>query len=185
MSKIGKVPISIPEGVKVLLENKSVEVSGPKGTLNLKLPKLIKAVLKDKNIEVTRDNDSEKARSLHGLFRSLIANMVQGVCQGYFKTLELSGTGFRASLESGNLKLIVGFSHPVIVKPGKGISFEVKDNIIIKVLGADKYLVGQTAASLRKIKPPDDYKGKGIRYQGEVIKLKPGKAAKVGQASEG
>ena len=124
------------------------------------------------------------ARSLHGVSRTLIANMVKGVVEGYFKTLELHGTGYRVSKEGNNLKLLVGFSHPVIIEPPEGIKFEVEGKDVIKVSGIDKQLVGQTAASIRDIRKPDAYKGKGIRYQGEEVKTKPGKAAKAGAGVE-
>lgn len=185
MSRVGKKPIPVPQKVTVKTTEGKVIVSGPKGQLELKLEPEIKAEIKDNQVLVERQAETKSAKSLHGLTRTLIDNMIKGVTQGFSKTLELQGTGYRVSLEGGNLKLLVGFSHPVIVEPLPGIQFQVEGNNIIKVSGIDKQLVGQVSASIRSIKKPDPYKGKGIRYQGEKVKKKPGKAAKVGAAAEG
>lgn len=178
MSRIGKKPIQIPEEVKVEITDDGVVVSGPKGRLNLKLRREIKVREENKKIIVERARNTKLTRSLHGLTRTLIANMIEGVTKGFSKTLELVGVGFRAALEGENLILKVGFSHPVRVVPSRGIKFEVLKNKI-KVLGIDKQVVGDMAAKIRKIRQPEPYKGKGIRYEGEEIKKKPGKAAKV------
>jgi len=184
MSKIGKLPIKIPEGVSVKKEAGRIFVSGPKGELEFKLPSQVKVEKKDDELLVSRESDEGKAKALHGTVRQHIANMIVGVYQGFSKTLEIVGTGYRASLEGEKLVLLLGFSHPVEVSPPEGIKFEAVERKI-KISGFNKVLVGQTAAEIRKIKPPDAYKGKGIRYEGEEIKLKPGKAAKVGIGAAG
>lgn len=185
MSRIGRKPIEIPSGVTVEIKDGEVLVSGPKGDLTIKIRPEIKVKTEEGKIKVERKNDSRLSRSLHGLTRTLIANAIEGVVNGFVKTLKIVGTGYRASLEGENLVLNVGFSHPVKVSPPPGIKFEIEGNDKIKVLGADKSLVGETAARIRKIRPPDVYKGKGIRYEGEEIKLKPGKALKTGAAQGG
>ena len=182
MSKIGKQPITILEGVTVKIDQNTVAVSGPLGQLNLKVRPEIKVVEENGQILVTPKNKSRMARALHGLTRTLISNMIKGVTKNFEKTLELQGVGYRVALEDQNLNLSLGFSHPVIFQPPAGIKFSVEGNNLIKISGIDKQLVGQTTALIRVIKPPDAYKGKGIRYQGEVVKLKPGKAAKTGTA---
>lgn len=180
MSRIGKLPIKISEGAIVKLQNGSLLVEGSLGKLKLNVHRLIKIEIKDGKIIVSRKKESKMARSLHGLTRALVANMVEGVTQGYSKVLELHGTGYRARLEGEKLVLRLGFSHPVTVKPPEGIKFKLKEEKEINVSGIDKQLVGNTAASIRAIAPPEPYKGKGVRYQGEVVRKKPGKAAKVG-----
>lgn len=179
MSKIGRVPIEVPEQVTVRIKDGEVSVAGPKGELDFRLPFGVKVKKAEDKLLVTRESDEAKARALHGTVRQHIANMVKGVSEGWAKTLEIVGTGYRASLEGEKLVLSVGFSHPVEVLPPEGIRFEVAGGKI-KVSGIDRVLVGQVAAKVRKIKPPDPYKGKGIRYEQEVVKLKPGKAAKIG-----
>lgn len=178
MSRIGEQPIEIPEGVEIRVTNSEIEVRGPKGSLNLKLRKEIKVKKENGEIIVKRVNETKLAKSLHGLTRTLIANMIEGVTRGFSKTLELIGVGYRAALEDQNLVLKVGFSHPVKITPPPGIRLEVSGRKI-KVLGIDKQAVGEVAARIRKIRPPDSYKGKGIRYEGEKIKKKPGKTAKT------
>lgn len=182
MSRIGQKPIKIPEGVIVEIKNGEVSVTGPKGSLVQKTNPRIKVEINQGQIEVKRLADDKLSRSLHGLTRSLLANMVEGVQNEFSKTLELVGTGYRAKLEGQKLILSLGFSHPVEWQPLAGISITVEDSNIIKISGADKGLVGQSAAKIRAIQPPDPYKGKGIRYQGEEVKLKPGKAGKAGAA---
>lgn len=179
MSKIGKTPITIPEQVMVKIEGSLVTASGPKGELTFKIPAQIKVVKEKDRLIVTRVSDEGKAKALHGTVRQRLANMLRGVWQGFSKTLEIVGTGYRASFEKDRLVLSLGFSHSIEFLCPEGVKFEVEGGKI-KVEGADKVLVGQTAANIRKIRPPDAYKGKGIRYEGEEIKLKPGKAAKVG-----
>lgn len=178
MSRIGRKSIELPQEVKVEIIANKILVKGPKGSLELRLKREVKVKKENSQLVVERINDSRSARSLHGLTRTLIANMVKGVTEGFTKTLELHGVGFKAAVEGGNLILKVGFSHPVRVTPPSGISFEVFKNKI-KVMGIDKQVVGDLAAKIRKIHPPDSYKGKGIRYEGEVVRKKPGKAAKV------
>ena len=180
MSRIGKKPILIPEGVTVEVGSELVKVSGSKGKLDLKIRPEIKVVKKNGQILVSRRADSKLARSLHGLTRTLIANMIEGVSRGWQKTLKLIGTGYRVEQEGENLILSVGFSHLVKIKPKKGIEFKVEGKDTIRILGIDKALVGQMAAEIRKVRPPEPYKGKGIRYEGEEVRHKPGKAAKVG-----
>ena len=179
MSKIGKQPIKISEGVTVEIKDNQVVVSGPKGRLKQEIRPEIEVKKSGDQIWVSTKNKSKFSRSIHGLIRSLISNMIKGVTCGFEKTLELHGVGYRAFLEGENLKISVGFSHPVIIKQIKGVEYKVEGDNVIKVSGIDKQLVGQIAAKIRDIKKPDPYKGKGIRYQGELIKKKPGKAAKA------
>jgi len=185
MSRIGKQAIKIPTEVDLEITSDKVVVKGPKGDLNLDLRKEIKVKKEDSQLLIERKENSKLVRSLHGLTRTLIANMIEGVTKGFTKNLELTGVGYRASLEGEDLVLKVGFSHPVRVKPHKGIKFTVAKNKI-EVIGIDKQKVGDMAAKIRKIRPPDAYKGKGIRYQGEKVKIKPGKAAKtIGLGGQG
>lgn len=183
MSKVGRLPIKIPEKVTVKLDKGEILVEGTLGKLKKKVPRKIKVKSKEGKIFVTRTGDDKEAKSLHGLTRTLIFNMVQGVSQGFKRVLELHGTGYRAKLEGENLVLALGFSHPVKVTPPSGIKFTLRGNEII-ISGIDKQLVGQTAAHIRSLRKPEVYKGKGIRWQGEVVKLKPGKAAKLGEAGQ-
>lgn len=180
MSRIGKKPIEVPKEVTVKIKNGIVVVSGPKGQLEQKIRQELNLSFKDNQLLVQRQSETKLAKSLHGLIRSLIVNMIEGVTNGFSKTLELQGTGYRVALEGEDLKISIGFSHPVIVKPLLGINFELEGNNIIKIIGADKQLVGQVAAEIRSIKKPDVYKGKGIRYLGEQVRKKPGKTAKAG-----
>ena len=178
MSRIGRKPITIPENVQVDLGQKIV-VRGPLGELSYKIPPGIKVEKKDSSLLVSRMDDSKEVKSLHGLARSLIANNVEGVSLGFKKNLELRGIGFRASISGDKLLLSVGYSHPVEIEPLAGISFAVSGNKIM-VKGIDKELVGRLASEIRATRPPDAYKGKGIRYEGETVRLKPGKSAKAG-----
>lgn len=179
MSRIGKKPIQIPVSVSVSVSGRNVSVNGPKGLLLLHLPTGVEVKVQDQNINV-----ESQASNLHGLIRSLIANMVVGVASGWSKTLELSGTGYRANVVGRDLNMALGFSHPVIVKAPQGITFTVNENKIT-VLGADKVVVGEIAAKIRKWRPADPYKAKGLKYEGEVIRRKAGKAAKaVGVATK-
>lgn len=180
MSRVGRQPIKIPDLVTVKVENGEVSVVGPKGNLSLKVRPEIKITLRKDQIVVSRQDNERLARSLHGLTRTLIANAIKGVSEGFSKTLKLVGTGYRVSLEGEKLVLSVGFSHPVKIDPPKGIKFEIKGNDTIKISGADKALVSQTTAQIRAARPPEPYKGKGIRYEDEEVKLKPGKAGKAG-----
>jgi len=179
MSRIGKRPIPIPPGVDVQISDGLVRVSGPKGQLELKVhPKMIIQRV-DGMIQVQRPSDERFFKQLHGLYRTLIANMVQGVTEGFRKDLEIHGVGYRAALEGKTLVLNVGYSHPVRIEPPPGISFLVESPTRIAVLGIDKQLVGEVAAQIRRVRPPDPYQGKGIRYAGEVIRRKAGKAGKA------
>lgn len=179
MSRIGKQPVEIPAGVDVKLAGLTLTVKGPKGTLTLNVHQRMNVKIDGKNVLVERKGEDGLDRSLHGLTRTLISNMIIGVTTGYFKKLDIQGVGYRAELQGKNLKLALGFSHPVVFPAPTGITFEMdkeKKNIIT-ISGIDKVLVGQTAADMRALRPPEPYKGKGIRYLGEVIRRKAGKAA--------
>lgn len=178
MSRIGRKPIVIPAGVEVKLDGNHVSVKGPKGTLDSTVHPLMKIELKDGEVVVTRPNDGKEARSLHGLSRTLVANMVEGVSEGFKKELEVVGIGYRASKEGKNLVLNVGFSHSITMPEPEGITVEVPDANKIIVNGIDKQKVGQFAAEIREKRPPEPYKGKGIRYAGEYVAQKEGKAGK-------
>ena len=179
MSEIAKKPVEIKTGVNVTIENQEVKISGPKGNLTFNVPLGIKAQVKDGNIIVSqlKEND-EKTKALFGLTRSILVNLVKGVTEGFEKKLELSGVGFRAQSSGDTLTLSLGFSHPVTIKGDPGITFAVEENVIT-IMGIDKILVGNTAAKIRKLRPPEPYKGKGIKYIGERIRRKAGKAAKA------
>jgi large subunit ribosomal protein L6 len=178
MSRIGRAPVAIPSGVEVQVAGSAVSVKGPKGTLGLDAHPAMKVSVVDGTVVVERASDERDHRALHGLTRTLIANMVEGVTNGYAKTLEIQGVGYRAALKGSTLEIAVGFSHPVTVEPPAGISFEVPQPTRIIVSGTDKQAVGQVAANIRALRKPDPYKGKGIRYQGEYVRKKAGKAAK-------
>ncbi len=175
MSRIGKMPITIPKGVKVELNNNKIKVSGERGTLERDIHPDTPVKIEEDTIYVSRSSDSRSHRSLHGLSRSLINNMVKGVFSGFEKILEIQGVGYRAVLEDGKMVIQIGYSHPVTIEPPKGIEFEVEKQKIIKVKGIDKQLVGETAAKIRLVRKPEPYKGKGIRYIDEVVKRKVGK----------
>jgi|SRR5829696_170115 len=177
MSRIGRRPIEIPAGVSVSLDPGRVMVNGPLGELTQQVPRRMKLDQADGEIVVTRPTERGDDRALHGLTRSLIANMVEGVTKGFEKRLEIQGVGYRAALRGQSLELAVGFSHPVIVEPRPGITFEVPTPTEVVVKGIDKQQVGQTAAEVRSVRPPEPYKGKGIRYQGEYVRRKVGKRA--------
>ena len=180
MSRIGKLPVQIPEGVQVTLGEQEVAVKGPKGELRQRVPAAMAVEVRDGQVVVTRPSDERTHRALHGLTRTLIANMVEGVTNGYRKTLEISGVGYRAGRIGTRLTLQVGFSHPVEILPPPGVTFEVETPTRVHVVGIDKVLVGETAARVRRVKPPEPYLGKGIRYADERIRRKAGKAGKVG-----
>ena len=177
MSRIGRQPIEIPAGVSVAVSPGRVQVSGPLGELTQQIPARIAVTQEDGRLLVTRPSDRGEDRALHGLTRTLIANMVEGVTKGFEKRLEIHGVGYRASLRGADLELSVGYSHPVVIPARPGISFEVPAPTHIVVRGIDKQLVGQVAAEIRKVRPPEPYKGKGIRYQGEHVRRKVGKRA--------
>lgn len=181
MSRIGRAPISIPNGVQVNIHASDVVVKGPKGELRQTFPSQITVAMEGDTLRLERPSDEPKMRSLHGLSRALLNNMVVGVSQGFEKMLQVEGVGYRAEMSGTDLLLNVGFSHPVRIAPPAGISFEVEERArTIKVTGADKAQVGQVAADIRKVRPPEPYKGKGIRYSGEYVRHKAGKAGKVG-----
>jgi large subunit ribosomal protein L6 len=177
MSRIGKRPIEVPAGVIVSLDPGRVTVSGPKGELRQQVPQRMQIDQEEGTITVTRPTERGEDRALHGLTRTLIANMVEGVTNGFEKKLEIQGVGYRAALSGSNLELQVGYSHPVRIVPREGISFEVPIPTQVIVRGIDKQVVGQTAAEIRKVRPPEPYKGKGIRYEGEQVRRKVGKRA--------
>jgi large subunit ribosomal protein L6 len=177
MSRIGKNPVPIPSGVETVVDGLHVRVSGPKGALEATMPVGVAIRPEEGEIVVERTGDSPKERSRHGLVRSLIANMVTGVTEGYRTNLEMVGVGYRAALKDRDIELQVGFSHPVLIEAPEGITFEVTAPTKISVSGIDKQLVGQIAADIRRVRPPEPYKGKGIRYEGEVVRRKAGKAA--------
>ena len=178
MSRIGKSPITLPEKVAVSLQGLSVTVKGPKGELSRTLPQGVSISQVDNTIVVTPDNEKRKSRERHGLCRSLVANMVEGVSKGFSRRLEIVGVGSRAQVKGNTLVVNAGFSHPVEVVPPAGITFAVENNTNVIVSGADKELVGNEAAKIRSIRPPEPYKGKGIKYQGERIMRKAGKSGK-------
>jgi large subunit ribosomal protein L6 len=177
MSRIGKRPIEVPAGVLVAIDPGRVTVSGPKGELRQEVPARMKIEQQESSIVVERPTERGEDRALHGLTRTLIANMVEGVTNGFEKRLEIQGVGYRAALSGSNLELQVGYSHTVRITPREGISFEVPIPTQVIVRGIDKQMVGQTAAEIRKVRPPEPYKGKGIRYEGEFVRRKVGKRA--------
>ncbi len=179
MSRIGKQPITIPSAVQVQIDGQNVSVKGPKGELQREVHRDIRVQLDDGKISVTRSSDLPYYRALHGLTRALLNNMVDGVSTGFSKTLELLGVGYRAQQMGQNIQIAVGYSHPVDVKAPAGIQLEVEGTSRIHVRGVDKELVGQTAAEIRSVRPPEPYKGKGIRYEGEHVRRKAGKAGKT------
>jgi large subunit ribosomal protein L6 len=178
MSRIGRLPIQVPSGVEVSIEGRKVTVKGPKGTLNHTVVQPLSVAQENGVITVTRPDDEDENRALHGLSRTLIANMVTGVTQGYKKTLEIIGVGYRVQARGANLEFSLGYSHPVTVQPPDGITFTVEAPTRFSVEGIDKQQVGEVAANIRKLRKPDPYKGKGVRYQGEQVRRKVGKAGK-------
>lgn len=178
MSRIGKLPVAIPSGVDVAVDGQTVKVKGPKGELQVTISEPIQVAQTEDGVTVTRPDDERESRSLHGLSRSLINNMVVGVTDGYEKKLEIHGTGYRVQNKGGSLEFALGYSHPVVVEAPEGISFTVEGPTRFAVQGIDKQLVGETAANIRKLRRPDPYKGKGVRYEGEQIRRKVGKAGK-------
>ena len=179
MSRIGRLPIPVPGGVEIAIEGQTVNVKGPKGSLSHTVAAPITVERdEDGTLRVLRPNDERQNRALHGLSRTLIANMITGVTEGYTKTLEIVGVGYRVQARGSDLEFALGFSHPVPVKAPEGISFAVESPTRLRVTGIDKQQVGEVAAKIRKIRKPDPYKGKGVRYQGEVVKRKVGKTGK-------
>lgn len=180
MSRIGRMPVVIPQGVNIDIQGSSVKVKGPKGEMQQTFPASLEIVIEDGQLLVKRASDERTQRSLHGMTRALINNMVVGVSTGFQRVLEVNGVGYRAEMQGKNLVLYVGYSHPVVVEPPQGISFETDAKTRqIKILGYDKQLIGQVAADIRKVRPPEPYQGKGIKYIEEKIRRKAGKAGKV------
>jgi large subunit ribosomal protein L6 len=178
MSRIGKYPVPVPSGVDITIDGAVVTVKGPKGTLSHTVANPITVEKGDEGIAVKRPNDERIAKSLHGLTRTLISNMVEGVTNGYEKKLEIVGTGYRVALKGQELEFALGFSHPVIIAPPEGITFAVEGPTKFSVAGIDKQQVGEVAANIRKVRPPEPYKGKGVRYAGEHVRRKAGKTGK-------
>ncbi len=178
MSRIGKKPIEIPSGVEVKIDGQLVTVKGPKGTESVNVREEIKVSVVDNHIILEPTNDERKTNALHGLSRTLVANAVEGVSKGFEKKLEIQGVGYRANMEGTKLNMALGYSHPVIVEPPAGITITVDKNVNITVSGSNKQMVGDVAAAIRSKRPPEVYKGKGIRYEGEYIRRKAGKAGK-------
>ena len=178
MSRIGRLPIDIPAGVSVTADGQDVVVKGPKGELTLTVANPIEVVVEENQVLVTRPDDERESRSLHGLTRTLISNNIVGVTEGYTKGLEVVGTGYRVAQKGSSVEFALGFSHPVLVDPPAGITFTVEGNNKLTVSGIDKQAVGEAAANIRKIRKPEPYKGKGVRYAGEVVRRKAGKAGK-------
>lgn len=181
MSRIGKMPITVPAGVTVTIENNFVTVKGPKGELSRQINKNMKLTLDNGVLTVERPSDEKEDRAMHGLTRTLINNMIIGVTQGFSKSLEINGVGYRAAKQGQNINFTLGFSHPVVKEPPAGITFEVPAPNKIVVSGADKEVVGAVAAEIRTLRPPEPYKGKGIRYEGEFVRRKIGKAGAKGK----
>ncbi|HXK33143.1 MAG TPA: 50S ribosomal protein L6 [Dehalococcoidia bacterium] len=181
MSRIGKQPVTLAKGVELTIDGSTVKVKGPKGELTRTFPAGVRISVEDGKAVVTRPDDEKRSRALHGLSRSLLANMVTGVSEGYTRTLELQGVGYRATQAGKAVTLAVGYSHPVEVTPPPGIELEVEGTTKLHVRGIDKELVGQVAANIRKVRKPEPYKGKGIRYLGEYVRRKAGKAGKAGK----
>jgi large subunit ribosomal protein L6 len=180
MSRVGRLPIEVPNGVELEVKGTSVRVKGPKGELSHTFPPVIGISLENNEVTITRNSDEKFHKAMHGTARAVIQNMVVGVSQGFERILEIHGVGYRAEMQGKTLIINVGYSHSVEVEPVDGISFEVLDrNNVIRVAGHDKQVVGQVAANIRKVRPPEPYKGKGIRYRGEYVRRKPGKAGKA------
>ena len=175
MSRIGKKPVTLPKGVAVEIQGNTVAVKGPKGELRRTLHTEMQVALADGQVTVSRPSDEKRHKALHGLSRTLVQNMVDGVSKGFSKTLEIQGVGYKAEAKPYGVNLIVGYSHPVKYEAPKGIRISVENNTVVKIEGADKEAVGQVAAELRSVRPPEPYKGKGIRYQGEQVRRKAGK----------
>ncbi len=180
MSRIGRLPITVPAGVDVQIDGRNITVKGPKGTLSRELHPDMRVVREDGTILVERPSEDKMHKQLHGLTRTLVNNMVTGVTTGYRKSLEITGVGYRAQKVGDRLQLSLGYSHPIEIQPPAGISFEVENPVRLAVVGIDKELVGQVAAQVRATRKPEPYKGKGLRYSGEQIRRKAGKAGKIG-----
>jgi len=180
VSRIGKLPVTIPAGVKVVVDPSAVRLEGPKGKLQAPIPAGVQVTVEGNIVQVARDNEERKLRALHGLTRKLIANMAQGVSQGFNRVLDINGVGYRAEVKGQDIHMTLGYSHPVVFPLPQGVTAAVERQIIITLSGADRQLLGETAAKIRSLRPPEPYKGKGIKYREEFIKRKAGKA--VGSA---
>ena len=180
MSRIGKLPVTIPAGVKVVVDPGAVKLEGPKGKLQAPIPAGVQVIVEGNVVQVGRDNEERKVRALHGLTRKLIANMAQGVSQGFNRVLDINGVGYRAEVKGQDIHMTLGYSHPVVFPLPQGVTAAVERQIVITLSGADRQLLGETAAKIRSLRPPEPYKGKGIKYREEFIKRKAGKA--VGSA---
>jgi large subunit ribosomal protein L6 len=178
MSRIGRKPITVPAGVEVTIDGSTVKVKGPKGELSHTVVEPITVEAEDGVLHVKRPDDERRSRALHGLSRTLINNMIVGVSEGYSRTLEIHGTGYRVQAKGSDLEFALGFSHPVVISPPEGVTFRVERPTQFVVEGIDKQQVGEVAANIRKLRPPEPYKGKGVRYQGEHVRRKAGKAGK-------
>ena len=178
MSRVGKAPVAVPSGVTININGQSVEVKGPKGTLNQDIPAPITVAQEGEELVVSRPDDHRKNRSLHGLSRSLVFNMIEGVTKGYTINMEIFGVGYRVQLKGKNLEFALGYSHPVLIEAPEGITFAVDGNTKFSITGIDKQQVGQIAANIRRLRKDDPYKGKGIRYEGEQVRRKVGKTGK-------
>jgi len=176
VSRIGKLPISIPDGVKVDLKDRDIHVEGPKGKLMVKVPSGIQVKIEGSQLQVSRESEEVKFKALHGLARKLIANMVEGVSRGFSRVLEINGVGYRAEVKGADLHLTLGYSHPVLFPLPSGVTATVERQTLVTLQSADKQLLGQAAAMIRALRPPEPYKGKGVKYQEEVIRRKAGKA---------
>jgi len=180
VSRIGKLPVTIPTGVKIAVDSGAVRLEGPKGKLQARIPTGVQVKVEGNVVHVQRDNEARKVRALHGMTRKLIANMAQGVSQGFNRVLDINGVGYRAEVKGQEIHMTLGYSHPVVFPLPPGVSAAVERQIIITLSGADRQLLGETAAKIRSLRPPEPYKGKGIKYREEFIKRKAGKA--VGSA---
>ena len=185
MSRIGKLPVVIPKGIKVKVDGDSLQVEGPKGKLDLTLDPAVTIETLDGKLVVRRKDDSRRSRGVHGLVRKLVANMVQGVDQGFSRTLEINGVGYRAEVKGSNIQLALGFSHPIVFQLPPGVSAKVDKQTVITLEGPDRQLLGETAAMIRELRPPEPYKGKGVKYAEETIRRKAGKAAGATGAGSG
>jgi large subunit ribosomal protein L6 len=179
MSRIGKKPVALPNGVTATVDGKTITVKGPKGELSRAIHAELTVAVEDGTVVVRRPSDEARHKALHGLTRTLVANMVDGVTKGFAKALEIQGVGYKAEVKPFGVQLVVGLSHPVAYHAPKGIKISVDNNVLVKIEGIDKELVGQVAAELRNVRPPEPYKGKGIRYQGEQVRRKAGKTAQA------
>ena len=179
MSRIGKRPVSLPKGVTAQVEGQRVTIKGPKGEIGRTVHADLTVAVEETGVVVKRPSDESRHKALHGLTRTLIANMVEGVTKGFQKTLEIQGVGYKAEPKGQEIQLLVGFSHPVRYKPPQGIKIAIDNNTLVRIEGVDKELVGQVAAEIRAVRPPEPYKGKGIRYQGEQVRRKAGKTAQA------